>query len=239
MAGSRQGWVEAPYCPCPASMADVARHVAWIERGRIAIVPGLTCEQLLPAPAAGLASVPDVMRGEEAQVFGALQRLNLRDAVVVLPGTHSKWVRVEDRRVTTFRTFMTGEFYALLRQHSILARTLPPDDGTLDPQAFDAGVAMAGHDAGLLHNAFQARTLGLFDRMPPQALPSYLSGLLIGEELRHQSLEAGQTVVIVGAPTLTLRYERALALQGVAATTLGSEATWQGLHAIAQHLATD
>jgi 2-dehydro-3-deoxygalactonokinase len=237
MAGSRQGWIEAPYCPCPANLANVARQLAWIEPGRIAIVPGLRCEPAvtgsLPDPA------PDVMRGEETQVFGALHLLGLRDATLVLPGTHSKWVRVENGRIMTFRTFMTGEFYALLRQHSILARTLPADDRALDPQAFDAGVAMAQHGAGLLHNAFQVRTLGLFDRKPPESLPSYLSGLLIGEELRHQTLEPGQTVVIVGAPALTQRYERALASRGVATSALGSEATWQGLHAIAQHLGND
>ena len=122
MVGSRQGWLEAPYCPCPAGFADIAARLAWVEPGRIAIVPGLNCAQ---------GGVPDVMRGEETQVFGALDLLGMTDGLFVLPGTHSKWVRVEGQRIESFSTFMTGEFYALLRQHSILARTLPADDGAL------------------------------------------------------------------------------------------------------------
>ncbi|HKB55763.1 MAG TPA: 2-dehydro-3-deoxygalactonokinase, partial [Ramlibacter sp.] len=120
MAGSRQGWVEAPYCPCPANFADIASRLTWIEPGRIAMVPGLMCEH---------EGVPDVMRGEETQVFGALDLLALEDALLVLPGTHSKWVEVVDARVQAFATFMSGEFYALLRHHSILSRLMPAEDG--------------------------------------------------------------------------------------------------------------
>ena len=178
MVGSRQGWMEAPYCPCPAGFADIAAKLAWVEPGRIAIVPGLNCEQ---------GGVPDVMRGEETQVFGALDLLGLTDGVFVLPGTHSKWARVANRRIESFSTFMTGEFYALLRQHSILSRTMPADDGALDEQAFERGVRHAVQAGNLLHAAFSARTLSLFDALPADALPSYLSGLVIGEELRSQA----------------------------------------------------
>ncbi|MGH6639408.1 MAG: 2-dehydro-3-deoxygalactonokinase, partial [Polaromonas sp.] len=114
MAGSQQGWREAPYCACPAGFDAIAARLEWLQPGRIAIVPGLTVDR---------GGVPDVMRGEETQVFGALQLLGLDHARLVLPGTHSKWVTVADRRVTDFSTWMTGEFYALLRQHSMLART--------------------------------------------------------------------------------------------------------------------
>ena len=122
MAGSRQGWVEAPYCACPAGLDEVAARLAWIEAGRIALVPGLSCER---------AGVPDVMRGEETQVFGALRLLGVDRGTLVLPGTHSKWVRVEAGRIVEFATLMTGEFYALLRRHSILARTLPASEGEI------------------------------------------------------------------------------------------------------------
>ena len=100
MAGSRQGWVEAPYCACPAGFGDIAARLAWIAPARIAIVLGLVCES---------AGVPDVMRGEETQVFGALDLLGLDDATLVLPGTHSKWVRVAGGRVETIKTYMHGE----------------------------------------------------------------------------------------------------------------------------------
>jgi len=226
MAGSRQGWQEAPYCPCPAGFAELARGLHWVERGRIAIVPGLSCDT---------GGVPDVMRGEEVQVFGAMDLLGLAEGTFVLPGTHSKWVRVAGGRVQSFATFMSGEFYALLRQHSILARMMPAQDGALDEDAFARGVRHAQASGSLLHAAFSARTLALFDRLPSAALPSYLSGLVIGEELRLRATEA-RSIVLVGSPLLTQRYALALAALGADARTLGAEATWRGLAAIARAL---
>lgn len=225
MAGSRQGWKEAPYAPCPAGLRDVASRLAWIEPGRIALVPGLACE-------AG--GVPDVMRGEETQAFGALRLLEAQDATLVMPGTHCKWVRAGAGRIESFSTYMTGEFYALLRQHSILARTLPAEDGELDEAAFVQGVRHAMGAGSLLHAAFSARTLSLFDRVAEAAAPSYLSGLLIGEELRAAS--PGEPVVLVGADKLTGRYALALGHLGLPHCTLGPEATWRGLHAVAQEI---
>jgi 2-dehydro-3-deoxygalactonokinase len=227
MAGSQQGWLQAPYCPCPAGFDDVAAQLAWVVPDRIAIVPGLSID-------AG--GVPDVMRGEETQIFGALQLLALQNARLVLPGTHSKWVTVTDSKITHFSTWMTGEFYALLRQHSILSRTLPADEPASDADAFAQGVTCAVRGEGLLHTAFSARTLALFKRMAVDALPSYLSGLVIGEELRCQALSRGDTVVIVGADALVARYEQALALRGVTCQRVGSTATWMGLRAIAKSL---
>jgi 2-dehydro-3-deoxygalactonokinase len=227
MAGSRQGWVEAPYCRCPAGFAEIASQLTWIAPGRIAMVPGLSCEH---------EGVPDVMRGEETQVFGALDLLALDDALLVLPGTHSKWVAASGGRIERFATFMTGEVYALLRQHSILARTMPEADGELDETAFERGVGHALRSATLLHAAFSARTFALFDRLPAAALPSYLSGLVIGEELGAQHFGAPADVVVIGSEALTRRYELALRLLGVTARRAGSEATWHGLAAIASTL---
>jgi 2-dehydro-3-deoxygalactonokinase len=229
MAGSKQGWREAPYCACPAGLADIAARLEWVEPGRIAIVPGLSIEQH---------GVPDVMRGEETQIFGSLRLFGLDEATLVLPGTHSKWVSVSERRVTAFTTWMTGEFYALLSRHSILARSLPEEQSALDEGAFDRGLAMAQQGPGLLHTAFSARTLALFDRIEASALPSYLSGLVIGEELKAQPLQRGQTVLVVGAEALTLRYGRALAQQGMVVRCIGDNAAWRGLRAIADSLST-
>jgi 2-dehydro-3-deoxygalactonokinase len=227
MAGSRQGWVEAPYAACPAGFGDIAAQLTWIEPGRIALVPGLSCEEH---------GVPDVMRGEETQVFGALDLLGLHSALLVLPGTHSKWVRVVDGAIDRFATFMTGECYALLRQHSILARMMPHDDGDLDAGAFVQGVQHARCGGSLLHAAFSARTLALFERLAPAALPSYLSGLVIGEELRAQDLRGTLSVAVIGAQALTRRYELALSTLGITVTRVGSQATWRGLRAIASTL---
>ena len=222
MAGSRQGWAEAPYVACPAGPDDVRRRLHWIEPGRIALVPGLSDDQ---------GEVPDVMRGEEVQILGAMRLADLADGLFVLPGTHSKWATVQDGRVTGFRTFMTGEFYALLSQHSILARTLEAD-AALDEAAFLRGVARAGGGQGLLHNAFGVRALGLFGRLSPAQSTSYLSGLLIGEELQSQDLAAGGEVVAIGAPGLTARYALALEQRNVRVRAFGAEATWEGLRAL-------
>lgn len=237
MAGSQQGWKEAPYCACPAGFKEVAAALTWIEPQRIAIVPGLSCEH---------SHAPDVMRGEEVQIFGAMQLTGLRDGTFVLPGTHSKWAQVQNGQITTFKTCMTGEFYALLSQHSILAKTMPADaDAPFDADAFAQGVTVAQAGAGLLCTAFSARTLSLFSRMRAPVLPSYLSGLVIGEELRLQLTDATKAgagltgdLVLIGSDTLTSRYSQALAMQGVRSRVLGSEATWAGLHALAGTLKT-
>jgi 2-dehydro-3-deoxygalactonokinase len=230
MAGSQQGWKEAPYAPCPSGFADLASRLTWIEPGRIAIVPGLTCE---------IDGAPDVMRGEEVKALGVLKLLGTQDARIVMPGTHCKWTRARGGRIESFATFMTGEFYALLRQHSILARTLPADDGELDEAALLRGVDHSMRAANLLHATFSSRTLSLFERVARSAAPSYLSGLLIGEELRSQDLASlREPLVLVGAGKLTQRYAAALKHLGVPFRTLGQEATWLGLHAIAQTAAS-
>jgi len=219
MAGSRQGWAEAPYVACPAGPDELVRHLHWIERDRIAIVPGLSDTR---------ADVPDVMRGEEVQIFGAMRLAGLADGVFVLPGTHSKWATVRAGRVTDFRTFMTGEVYGLFGQHSILARTLDAD-APLDEAAFRRGVARAGNGAGLLHNAFGVRALALFGRLSPAESASYLSGLLIGEELRQQTLPESGEVIVIGASALVERYALALGARGAKVRRFGAEATWAGL----------
>ena len=239
MVGSRQGWAEAPYCACPAGPLDLAAQLLWLQPRRLAIVPGLLTE------AGGL---PDVMRGEETQVFGALALLGLSDATLVLPGTHSKWVTVQDGHITGFATHMTGECFALFRQHSILARTLPMAEpaGTAAaadvwvPEAFDRGVLQAQTPGGLLHHLFAVRTLALFNRLDAASGASLLSGLVIGEELRARALPAqvrAGGVVVIGSAALSMRYQRALSLLGVPVRTVGAEATWRGLTALMTTLA--
>ena len=222
MAGSRQGWHEAPYVACPAGPDELRQNLHWIEPGRIALVPGLSDEQR---------DVPDVMRGEEVQIFGAMRLAGLTAGLFVLPGTHSKWATVQGGRVTSFRTCMTGEFYGLLSQHSILARTLEADVA-LDEAAFLRGVARAGNGEGLLHNAFGVRALALFGRLSPAESASYLSGLLIGDELRLQAQLAGREVIAIGAAALTARYTLALWQRGASVQSFGAEATWAGLNAL-------
>jgi 2-dehydro-3-deoxygalactonokinase len=229
MVGSRQGWVEAPYVACPASVEDFVSQIRPIRAGGagrdrdIAIVPGATCEH---------DGVPDVLRGEEIKLIGAIDLLGISSATMLSPGTHSKWATVENGRLVGFSTMMSGEFYDILRRHSILSRSLSEDDGALDGPAFDDGVRRALAGSSLLQTVFSVRCLDLFDRLSRAALPSYLSGLVIGEALRWAPLEHVRSVVVIGGPVLTERFARALSLRGIATQVLGEEAAWRGLWAI-------
>lgn len=210
MVGSSHGWLDVPYARCPAGRAELAAGMARVADGPH-IVPGLMSDE------AGLP--PDVMRGEETQILGALHvEPGLVEAsCVVLPGTHSKWAHVAGGQVTRFSTYMTGELYAVLRQHSVLGRLLT------GPAAEDRAAFLDGVDAahqhgeqGLSHQLFAVRTLGLTQRMRASGLADYLSGLLIGHELRSglawrtQHGLGGRPLVLVGEPRLCARYADAL-----------------------------
>ncbi|HEX2115928.1 MAG TPA: 2-dehydro-3-deoxygalactonokinase [Alphaproteobacteria bacterium] len=225
MIGSRQGWVEAPYVDLPAGAAQLACALAKVPGQLAAIVPGLVGD--------ALAGGRDVIRGEETQIVGALDPQE-HDALYCLPGTHSKWVKVEGGRMVRFATFMTGEVYGVLRQHSILGRLMESE--THDDRAFSAGIERGRSPGGLLHQIFSVRTEGLFGAMTPAALPSYLSGLLIGHELRA-ALAAfpAARIVLVGAPALTERYRAAIDREGRASATVAGEgAAAKGLWRIAE-----
>ncbi|MFM7026333.1 MAG: 2-dehydro-3-deoxygalactonokinase, partial [Limnohabitans sp.] len=232
MVGSHQGWQEAPYCPCPAGFAELSQHLLWLEAHRLAIVPGLSVEHHDGLPCAQ----HDVMRGEEIQIFGALSLAGLQDATVVLPGTHSKWAQVQRGRVMQFRSFMTGEVYALLSQHSILSRTLPAEAPWHEATFLDA-VQLAQRTPSVLSSIFATRTLSLFHTLPADRHPSFLSGLLIGEELRAMQAQASnQTLLLIGASALTTRYRSALQALGLSCRYWHDEATWAGHLALARSL---
>ncbi len=224
MVGSKDGMAEVPYCACPATPIDVARAVRWAVKDRVVISPGVRFEQ------------DDVMRGEEIQVFGAAAVLGVRDALMVLPGTHSKWVNLEGGAIMGFNTFMTGEFYALLAQHSILSKSLPQQSTVFDPQAFLRGIDVACEGESLLNTAFSVRVKSLFKLMPPDHAASYLSGLVIGEELVSMQVQPGAELVVVGSQQLTERYGIALNHLGAEVRTLGNQAAWAGLYQVYQAL---
>lgn len=231
MIGSRQGWVEVPYLACPAGARELAAnlHVHRSTRGRILrIVPGLRVDGRLP----------DVLRGEETELVGALAAAP-DAATFVLPGTHSKWARTDRQAVVSFQTFMTGEVFAVLRKHSILGRIGPED--VADDAAFGlgarAGLAPSPSDGGLLHRLFSARTLPLLGGLPETGTAAYLSGLLIGSEIR-EALGSGTAptarVVLVGDGDLVERYVKALTLAGVAVLRSAPDAAARGQFLLAQ-----
>jgi 2-dehydro-3-deoxygalactonokinase len=235
MIGSRQGWIEAPYCACPADLATVAAALTAVPGTRLAIVPGLLCRDA--------DGVPDVMRGEETQILGALEgdgRSPAAPRVVVLPGTHSKWARVGARGIEAFATFLTGELYALLREHSILGRlAADPDAG--EGADFERGVRTSLRaDAALPHDLFSARTLALTGALAPDGVPDYLSGLLLGAEIaaarrwtQRHGLE-GEAVSLVGDKALCERYRHALGYAGISAATGPADAAARGMWRIAR-----
>ena len=211
MIGSRQGWTEAPYVDCPAGSAALADRLCPVEaRGLspVLIVPGLVTRDA--------DGVPDVMRGEETQILGAMAASGLASDCLVLPGTHSKWATVEAGRIVGFATYMTGEVYATLKAHSILGRMMTGD--AADPAGFAQGVAAARDDAGppgrLLHRIFSARTLALLDRLAPHQTAGYLSGLLIGAEIVAAAPPAGEVTIVANAGLAAL-YADAAAQLGI------------------------
>ena len=231
MVGSAQGWREAPYVCCPADIELLAQHHARVPSGLgpdLVIAPGVLFDQ--PG------QIPDVMRGEEIQIAGALAenpQLAAR-CCMVLPGTHSKWVLVQEGRLLRFSTYMTGELFAVLCQHSILGRLLPEDRNPRcepDREAFEFGLTEArrGRAGDLTHQMFATRTLGLTGRLPPAALADYLSGLLIGSELvsglAGVQEQQSMPLVLIGEPSLCQRYAAALRiLDKPVAAVLGNTA---------------
>jgi 2-dehydro-3-deoxygalactonokinase len=227
MIGSRQGWIEAPYLPCPAGPSELAGALIDIgfDWARVKLVPGLS----------GLdcSGVAEVMRGEETQVLGVAALL--RDGgIACLPGTHSKWVRVTGGQIVGFTTHMTGEVFAALRGHTILARMMR--DGPSDGASFDAGVARSADPGGLLHHVFGVRALALADRLADSEAPAYLSGILVGHEVRAALAEAnGAVVQLIGTPELTGLYARTIEACGGYAERHDGEAAARGLALIAEH----
>jgi len=226
MIGSRQGWTEAPYLPLPATAGGLAARAVPVPfpAARVRLVPGLS------GPDA--TGVPDVMRGEETQIVGVLDTLDAASATVCLPGTHSKWARVEGGMITGFTTHMTGEVFAALHGHTILGRTM--QSGPTVPAAFERGVARAGERGGWLHHLFGVRALGLTGGLPDSEGLSYLSGLLIGHEIRAAAPDAAAPIHLVGAAALCGLYARALATLGIETRTHPPDIAARGLFRIAQ-----
>jgi 2-dehydro-3-deoxygalactonokinase len=229
MIGSAQGWVEASYVDLPAGAEQLARELTPVPGTPLRIVPGL----------AQRGASPDVMRGEETQIVGALAaEPGLADGVVVLPGTHSKWVRLAGGRIREFTTYMTGELFSVLRTHSILGRLAPAGSGEvgMDDGAFARGVEAAQRAAGGLGSLlFSARASVLVGDLPAASSLGYLSGLLIGDELRAGLARGGRPAALIGDPALCARYVAALEQLGIGAVPVLTDTAPAGLWTIAQH----
>jgi 2-dehydro-3-deoxygalactonokinase len=209
MITSRNGWVETPYVQVPSGVSDLAAALVSFETSsgiNVRFVTGMTTDHN---------GAPDIMRGEETQIIGATAA-GLGDGTYVLPGTHSKWILVENNRIVDYSTYMTGEIYGALRSHTIL-RTLM-EEGSFNEEGFRRGVT-SGLAAGinLLHELFHVRTLPLFGKISGDMVADYLSGMLIGVELKAASEAFGKdsAITIIGRGDLADRYELGLELAGL------------------------
>ena len=225
MVGSRNGWAEAPYAATPASAPDLARQMITVTRadgGAALIVPGVIV--MRPGHA-------DVMRGEETLIFGC----GVDNAVVILPGTHSKWAKLSHGHITDFYTFMTGETYAWARNSSILSRLATEPE---DHSGFQRGLSAAQDKAGLTHMLFSARSSVLAGLMTGEQVGPYLSGLLIGAEI-HSALQCFHEradLILVADGAMGDLYQQALHFYGLSAKCIApDQALVAGLAALQAH----
>ena len=234
MAGSHEGWIEAPYVDLPASLDRLAEAVVAVPGSglHVRIVPGLAKRDH---------TAPDVMRGEETQLIGIAAGGAAGRMQVCLPGTHSKWVALEDRRVEDFTSYLTGDLYAVLSRHSILRHSLAGTEGDseVDPEnpVFVAALrrALAAPER-LLAELFSIRAAGLLDGLGGADAAARLSGFLIGAEvataLRNGTGPAAVTLVAGGG--MARLYGAALAAARIEVTTVDADlAVCAGLMAIA------
>lgn len=234
MIGSNRGWREAPYVPCPARVADLAANLLWMEPGKVAIVPGV----------ADMAR-GDVMRGEEVQVLGLLAQEQAGGSaaqpsrLLCHPGTHTKWIGADGGAIARFHTAMTGELFALLRDHSILGPLLQGQVEPDDPFCAGAELGLAGCD--LAAQLFSIRAGVVLGRRDPATAASWASGLLIGADVRGGLASCAgdppRSVTVIGRPTLNRLYAAALAHAGVPSHCVdGATAFVAGMREIAKAL---
>ncbi|WP_058910943.1 2-dehydro-3-deoxygalactonokinase [Entomohabitans teleogrylli] len=230
MAGARQGWQDAGYVATPADVYAItggARRITDIARD-VRILPGLSRTE----------GTPNVMRGEETQLLGAILEQQMRDGLIILPGTHSKWVWLVNGRVERFDTWLTGELYALLSRYSILRYSLGDAAESVDENhpAFSDAVMQMLSGQPLTGQLFSVRGAMLLKNSGPDESAARLSGLLIGAEIAGASAISGDTpVTLVASGAMGRLYSKALALAGLSCIQIDADrAVRQGLFLASQ-----
>lgn len=230
MITSRNGWLETPYLNLPSNIDGFAGALTHFK-----ISNGLFIHFITGASYEDSKGIPDIMRGEETQIIGSLDNNN--DDIFLLPGTHSKWAKTEDENILSFASFMTGEVYAALKDHTILGALMENEDQS-NEYAFSNGVEdRLKENVSIMHQIFTARTLPLFDRMKNSEIADYLSGLLIGEEIKsalnQYDVSNDNIVNIIGRGDLAARYAKALDIFDIKYKIIGDDVTAMGHYKIA------
>ena len=235
MIGSAQGWRDAGYLQKSAGIAELAAAVIHLERDpSVWIVPGVQS-----VSADGLA---DVMRGEETALAGIMASQKITEGLFCLPGTHSKWVSIKDSQITSLSTFMTGEVFQLMRQHSILSPLFPEAEQGVseDSNGFIRGLQLATGELGLLHQLFAVRAGILTGQFAKSSALSILSGLAIGSEIQHIAKLASTQpapTCLNAAGVMAHLYQMAFAHFNIEYQLIdGEEASRAGLYEIARHI---
>ena len=192
---------------------------------QVRIIPGV-----IGTDASGF---PEVMRGEETETMGIIGEQR-GAALVCLPGTHSKWLQLQDGTIRSFSTCMTGDVFAAIKHHTILAHNIGPDAPVVE-EAFLRGVRRSADPGGLLHHIFSVRTLTLTGDLAQEESGSYLSGLLIGHEVRTMMCSEDH-VHLVGAAALCSLYAQAIVACGGTFTLEDEDAAARGLATIGRSL---
>ena len=217
MIGSRQGWRETPYLPCPTNIEKITQGLVPVTLSngrRIWLTPGLSYVNKQGSP--------DVMRGEEVQILGALTALGSEKMLVCLPGSHSKWAKVIAGEVLEFNTYITGELFEAIKANTIIGKMINP--GSWDDNAFIEGVDHANSSNNLLNQLFNVRAKGLFNQLTPFTAGAFLSGLLIGHELKEALIDGNlHEICLIGQGRLVTLYEKAITHEGFKARTLSSD----------------
>ena len=225
--GSRNGWRETHPISTPARLTDLAGAVERVpfDEACVRIVSGIA--------GVDASGVPEVMRGEETEIVGS----GIEQGLLCLPGSHSKWVRVTGGAIMGYTTYLTGEAFAALKAHTLLAKLMGPEPPVAGA-AFDDGVERSGQPGGLLHHLFGVRTLGLVGRLASADSSSYLSGLVVGHEVRS-AMEGNGEVTVIGASTLAPLYVRAINSCGGRARLGPANSAARGLAIIGARVAWD
>lgn len=219
MVGADQGWIPVPYISAPVSIENLAKkaHSFSLPWGaKATIIPGVSY--------LNISGNKDVMRGEEVQLFGLVNIINEANATALFPGTHSKHIEFHNNKLTQFTTYMTGELFSILATQSILGKGLPKQQPS--ESAFYKGV-MESKASNLTHQLFMTRTHRLFGKVKENAVLDYLSGLLIGYEIREIQTKH---VYLVGNKKLSIRYQVACKALSIDTTFInGDEAFLAGI----------
>lgn len=226
MVGSTRGWCDVPYVDAPATLQSVAAATARVSPD-VFVVPGVA----LRTPARA-----DVMRGEEVQVLGAIAAgIAPASALFCQPGTHNKWIVADSGRIVDFSTAMTGELFALVKAHGILAGML--DGDVVNDAAFREGLARGAGARDLAVALFEVRAGVLLGTRAPTDAAAYASGILIGADVGARQDVSGRDVHLLGSGPLSPLYAAAIEAQGGKAIVFDSHIAFvAGIHAVWEHL---